>query len=100
MPGGKTNKGRKIEKRSKRIQFLLSSIEVVLYWCVFVKFVFNWQLYFHVGSVGCHNAKKNKMLNVMFFEREMRTNMHFFATSIAIIIGIWLQNRESKKFAE
>ena len=36
----------------------------------------------------------------MFFEREMRTNMHFFATSIAIIIGIWLQNRESKKFAE
>ena len=40
----------------------------------------------------------------MFCEREMRTNlrpvMHFFATSIPIIIGIWLQNHESKKFAE
>ena len=33
---------------------------VVLYWCVFVKFVFNWQLYFHIGSVDCHNAKKKR----------------------------------------
>ena len=94
---GGTNKGRKIEQRSKRIQFSLPSIEVVLYWYVFVKFVFNWQLYFNIGSVGCHNAKK--MVNVMFFEREIRTNIHFFATSVAVILEIWLQNRERKKFA-
>ena len=45
-----------------------------------MKFVFNWQLYFHIGSVCRYNAKKK--LNVMFCEREMRTK---FTTCHALL---------------